>query len=220
MLLWAWRNMERVLYFEVLEVELPWPLAQPSPQSSSSSLPGVYELAWKSGAGVVSPARADEDTAFVGILWLQKAKGQFLFIDSALAAWGFISGDLDWFPGSGFTSIVIWKHRNSPFVVPDWVRHGTPLATDCSHTLSPQLKFYILLNSWKRVFKSIQTCSCSSHMHTFCSPLGFIFSLGSAKPLMNVIERWNVPWSLRTRLKSPANTCLSSTLIHRKDVHI
>lgn len=84
----------------------------------------------------------------------------------------------------------------------------------------PQVKFYVLLNSWERVFKSILTCSCSSHMHTFCSRLGFIFSLGSAKPHMNVIARWNVPWSLRTRLKSPANTCLSFTLIHRKDVHI
>lgn len=88
----------------------------------------------------------------------------------------------------------------------------------------PRVKFYILLNGWKRVFKSIQTCSCSSPRHPFergfCSPLGFIFSLGSAEPLMNVIERWNVPWSLRTRLKSPANTCLSLTLIHREDVHI
>lgn len=55
--------------------------------------------------------------------------GQFLFIDSVLAARGFIFGNLDWFPGLGLTSIVIWKHRNSPVVVPDWVRHWTPFPT-------------------------------------------------------------------------------------------
>lgn len=64
-------------------------------------------------------------------------------------------------------------------------------------------------------------------LHTFihsgliCTlPVFHFFPLGSTKLAMNMTQHWNALWSLRTRLKSPSNTCLSCILICWKDVHM